>query len=83
MVGTCTLLPINRKELDVLSYRVDDMTCGHCANAITMAVREMDAGAQVQVDLTQHLVRVASNSLDATDIRKAIADAGYSPVPVA
>lgn len=66
----------------MLAYRVDDMTCGHCASAITQAVRAVDAGAKVQVDLTQHLVRVEPTDADAQELADAIQEAGYSPVPV-
>lgn len=66
----------------MLAYRVDDMTCGHCASAITRAVRAVDADAQVQVDLAQHLVTVAPARADAQELHDAIRDAGYTPVPV-
>ncbi|MCC7286158.1 MAG: heavy-metal-associated domain-containing protein, partial [Burkholderiaceae bacterium] len=35
----------------MLAYRVEDMTCGHCASTITRAVRDVDAGAKVEVDI--------------------------------
>ena len=66
----------------MLAYRVDDMTCGHCASAITKAVRAVDAGARVEVDLSRHMVKVLPTEADARELRQAIADAGYTPFPV-
>lgn len=64
------------------AFQVDDMTCGHCASTITKAVRAVDAGAKVEVDLVRHLVTVESTEGGTQDLRGAIADAGYTPLPV-
>lgn len=64
------------------AFRVDDMTCGHCASTITKAVRAVDAGAKVEIDLAQHLVRIDPANTHDGDLSKAIAEAGYTPVPV-
>ncbi|MDO8300765.1 heavy-metal-associated domain-containing protein [Lacisediminimonas sp.] len=61
-----------------LTYRVKDMTCGHCVAAITQAVQQADPAATVNIDLPQHLVKVATGT-DANVIRKAIREAGYTP----
>ena len=61
-----------------LTYRVNDMTCGHCVSAITQAVQQADPGATVDINLSQHLVRVATHA-DANLIRQAIREAGYTP----
>lgn len=66
----------------MLAYRVDDMTCGHCASAITQAVREADPGAKVAVDLAQRLVRIDPAESTADELRGAIAEAGYTPRPL-
>jgi copper chaperone len=66
----------------MLAYRVDDMTCGHCASAITKAVRAVDAGARVEVNLAQHLVQIEPTEADAHELSEAITEAGYTPVPV-
>lgn len=63
------------------AFTVNDMTCGHCAGAITKAVKAVDAGAKVEIDLGRHLVRVESGTADAKTIREAIAEAGYTPEP--
>jgi copper chaperone len=66
-------------EPEMLTFRVDDMSCGHCVRAIKQAVRALDAGAAVDVDLSRHLVRVHGN-LAAPVVRQALQQAGYSPV---
>jgi copper chaperone len=67
----------------MLTYRVDDMTCGHCASTITKAVRSVDSGAKVDVDLSQHLVRIEPTGVAANELLNVIAEAGYTPVQVA
>ncbi len=64
------------------TFRVDDMTCGHCASSITKALKDTDPNARVSIDLRQHLVTVESSDADAQELRNAIAQAGYTPVPL-
>lgn len=59
--------------------QVEEMSCGHCVNAVTKAVQAIDAQAQVEVDLAQRKVRVQSGA-ELTQIAAAIADAGYPVV---
>ena len=66
----------------MIAFQVNDMTCGHCASTITKAVRAVDSGARVEVDLQQHLVRIEPTEADAQELSDAIAEAGYTPVPV-
>ncbi|MDR7271007.1 copper chaperone [Pelomonas saccharophila] len=63
-------------------FRVDDMTCGHCASSITKAVLGVAADARVEVDLRQQRVRIETARADAEELAEAITDAGYTPVPV-
>ena len=58
------------------SFNVQGMTCGHCANAVTQAVRSVDPAAQVQVDLGSGKVQVQSQQ-DRAAIAKAIEEEGY------
>jgi len=67
----------------MLTFQVNDMTCGHCVRAIKDAVRELDAGASVDVDLGRHLVRVQSDRLDAARVHAALASAGHAADDVA
>jgi len=64
------------------AFRVDDMTCGHCVSTITRAIRGADKDAKVTIDLSQHLVMVEPTEADAQELSDAIAEAGYTPVPV-
>ncbi len=57
---------------------VPDMSCGHCSNAITQALKALDAAAEVQVDLETKLVSVTTTAQEAA-VRAAIAGAGYTP----
>lgn len=66
----------------MLTYRVDDMTCGHCAMTITNALRVIDSGIRVQIDLTRRLVQVEATQAQASRVAAAIAEAGYAPVAV-
>ncbi len=61
----------------MLEFEVNDMTCGHCVSTITNALKSVDARADVQIDLTRHIVSVATSS-NADLIQKAISDAGYT-----
>ncbi|UCE31981.1 MAG: heavy-metal-associated domain-containing protein [Burkholderiales bacterium] len=64
-----------------IRFRVEDMSCAHCVRAITQAVQEIDASAQVDADLDAKTVRVES-SADAQALRGAIGAAGYSAQPL-
>ncbi len=65
----------------MITFQVDDMSCGHCVAAITRAVKETDGEAQVQVDLDAHRVRIEPAAADANALADAIREAGYTPVP--
>jgi copper chaperone len=70
-------------EAEMLTFRVDDMSCGHCVRAIKQAVRSLEADATVDVDLSRHLVRVHASHLDAPVVCQALQQAGYSAIDVA
>ncbi|MBO9513766.1 MAG: heavy-metal-associated domain-containing protein [Variovorax sp.] len=60
------------------TFRVPDMTCGHCASAITKAVASIDKAARIEVSVPHKLVSVQSTA-DETELLDAIREAGYSP----
>lgn len=66
----------------MISFQVNDMTCGHCVSTITKALKAVDKDAEVQIDLANHLVQVDPASADAGELADAIKEAGYSPVAV-
>ena len=63
----------------MVTFRVPDMTCGHCAAAIAKAIAAEDAGARVEFDIAAHLVRVAPAAATPAELEDAIREAGYSP----
>jgi copper chaperone len=58
------------------------MSCGHCVSTITQAVKTTDKDASVQIDLARHRVEIEPVRSDAAQLRAAIEEAGYTPVPV-
>ena len=67
----------------MISFDVNDMTCGHCAGIITKALKAADQDAVVQIDLATHRVHVKPVTADAGTLAEAIQEAGYTPVRVA
>ena len=67
----------------MVTFEVQDMTCGHCDSSITKAVRAIDQGAQVTADLAGHQVRIESTVSDTTQLSDAVREAGYTPVAIA
>lgn len=65
-----------------IEFNVEGMTCQHCVSAVTNAIRERDAAANVRVDLAAGKVAVESSASVET-LKEAIDDAGYTVVAVA
>jgi copper chaperone len=66
----------------MIAFEVNDMSCGHCVGAITQAVQDADPGAQVEVDLASHRVKIQPAAADETVLADAIREAGYTPQPL-
>ena len=64
----------------MVAFEVKDMTCGHCVNTITKAVKGADSGALVTIDLPSKRVEISSASATAQELKFAILKAGYTPV---
>jgi copper chaperone len=60
----------------MVQFHVAGMTCGGCARSVTNAVKGVDTGATVNVDLATKLVAVDSKA-EAAAIAEAIKAAGY------
>ena len=61
-------------------FKVIDMTCAHCENAIINAIRAVDSGAVVTVDRANDSVMVTT--IEPRDsIATVIADEGYTIAP--
>ena len=65
----------------MVTFQVNDMTCGHCASAISRAVAAVDQNARMDIRIQQKLVRVSSTA-SAAELAEAIQDAGYTPQEV-
>ena len=62
----------------MLELQLPDMTCGHCASAVTQTCKLVDPAAKVEVELESRRVRIASSE-DRKDFEEALMDAGYPP----
>jgi copper chaperone len=60
-----------------LQLKVPDITCGGCVNAISNAVKTVDANAIVQGDPKTKIVLVETQATE-TAIRAALAKVGYA-----
>ena len=66
----------------MISFQVNDMTCGHCVGAITKALKAADAAATMRIDLAAHRVDIEPGKADAAELSQAIKEAGYTTVQI-
>lgn len=66
----------------MITFRVNDITCGHYAGFINKALKAIDDEPKVTVDLERRLVSVVSTQSTIEEIRNAIAEARYTPTSV-
>ncbi|GAA4408975.1 heavy-metal-associated domain-containing protein [Quisquiliibacterium transsilvanicum] len=64
-------------------FEVPDISCNHCVKAITEAVKAVDAGAEVNVDLPAHRVSVEAAGASVEALKAAIEEAGYTATQAA
>ena len=64
-------------------FKVTGMTCGHCVRAVADAVRGVDPGAAVSVDLDAGRMTVETGTAPASRIMEAVAGEGYAAEPLA
>lgn len=64
----------------MIAFQVSDMTCARCAGAVTKALKAIDHGALVRVDLATFTVEIEPSSATARQLSDAIKRAGDSPV---
>ena len=62
-----------------VAFRVEDMSCGHCASAIKASVERGLPGTSVQADPYTKLVQVRGTA-NVGSVRALITAAGYTPV---
>ncbi|WP_029076257.1 heavy-metal-associated domain-containing protein [Kaistia adipata] len=63
----------------MLVLKVKDMSCGHCAATIEKTVKDVDAGARIEINLAAKTVHV-DGSVDNAAIVAALDEAGYPSV---
>lgn len=61
-----------------INFRVEDMTCGHCAGTIKKAIESQLPGTEVTADPASKLVSVVG-AADFAVIKSIVAGAGYTP----
>lgn len=66
----------------MIAFKVKDMTCSHCVGKITKALQSANSQAKFTIDQARHLIMIESTDADPKAFRDAVADAGYTPVPV-
>lgn len=64
------------------TFEVKDMTCGYCSSTITKAVKALDPGATVRIDISAHRVRITSDTVPAGQWSDVIRQADYTPVAI-
>lgn len=60
----------------MLQFEVKDMSCNHCVQSITNAVKALDANATVQADLDARRVTVTGD-VDPDAVVTALDDIGF------
>lgn len=60
----------------MITLKVPDMSCGHCAGVITKALKALDKDAQVAFDMHNHMVQVETAKAPQVVV-DTMADAGY------
>jgi copper chaperone len=60
-------------------FHLPDMSCGHCVGVITKTIKAADAEAQLDFQLAQHDVKIASGKLGRDEIVALLSEAGYPP----
>jgi copper chaperone CopZ len=63
------------------NYRVPEMSCSHCVEAVTNGLLTVAGVEIVDVDLRSKLVTVRGTGLDDAALRAAIDEAGYEVAP--
>lgn len=62
----------------MLEFAIANLSCGHCARAVTAAVQELDPAAKVDVDLARKQVQVQTQ-VPRERVVAALSEAGYKP----
>lgn len=61
----------------MVTFRVPDMSCGHCASTIVRTIASVDRDARIEVNVADKLVRVSGHAGE-LELADAIKEAGYA-----
>jgi len=76
---TCQTHTAAAEPIDAaLTFKVEDMTCGHCAGTVKSALERGLPGAIVTADPAARLVSISGAS-DRSAAARLITEAGYTP----
>ena len=64
----------------MITFHIQDMTCGHCASTITKALKEAAPDVLITIDLKQHRVSIETDSMTAAELQEVLVESGYTPV---
>lgn len=64
----------------MITLKIPDMSCGHCAGVITKALKEIDPQAVLSFDMPNHGLQVETTQT-ADAVARALAGAGYPATP--
>lgn len=62
---------------DTTVIKIDGMTCGHCAAAVTKALKKVDGVTDVAVNLGEKQATVTHAGANVEALKTAVEDAGY------
>jgi copper chaperone len=79
MGGLTVVTTPPKKEKAMITFQVNDMTCGHCASVIAKAVAAVEKSARIEFDIPAKRVRIGGTA-SAAELAEAIQDAGYTPL---
>jgi len=63
----------------MIEFTLPAMTCNHCVERVTQAVRQVDPAARVAIELDTHRVRIEGDDGKRETLAAALSEAGYEP----
>jgi copper chaperone CopZ len=63
--------------MNELRFMVPGMSCGHCADAITVALSELSGVADVAIDATSAWVIVRGQGFEISAVQAAVSETGH------
>ncbi len=74
------MIAIRRHEKPMVAFHVRHMTCSQSAGVVAAAVKAIDRGARVRVDLPMRRIEIEPVSAEPADFMDVIGKAGYFAV---